>query len=207
MAESHGADDIIRLPHEFEMEITHLVTQNHALTLDGILQLEEGVVADLSKALEGDDPEILQSQVRHAKTWFDELRRAANHQALVSFVTRLEHWTRKLVKRHSLSTNKARPPVTRDMEALNSLLGIAPIPVGFFEDLVTARDSVIHADSQAQWEYQGKIRCIADRYTHDGGELGFTDEHLTEAIERAITQVKWYDERGTEVSDSSKRPA
>jgi hypothetical protein len=89
------------------------------------------------------------------------LRRAANHTALVSLVTRLDHWARKFVKQLSLSTDKKRPYVVRDMEALNARLGAAPISVQFFEELVTARDSVIHNDSQAQWEHQGNIRRVA----------------------------------------------
>ncbi|MGA2358646.1 MAG: hypothetical protein ABSF66_06575 [Terriglobales bacterium] len=184
------------LPHEFETEIQCLVTENHRITLRGIQQSENEYVAHIEGELAGEDPEIIRSEVRHAETFFEDLRATANRNALVSLVTRLEHRTRKLVRQLQLSTDKKSPPVARDMEELNVRLGAAaPISVQFFVDLVTARDSVIHGDSQAQWEYQGKIRRVADKYTNVYGELGFTEEHLSEAIEKVTTQVKWYDER------------
>lgn len=192
MSEVGGVGEAyLALPHEFEIEINSLVTENHRISLRGIQQSEDELVAHLEEALAGEDPEIVRSQVRHAETFFEDLRRNANRAALVSLVTRLDHWTRKLVKQLQLSTDKKSPPVVRDMEALNIRLGAAPISVQFFDELVTTRDSVIHGDSQAQWEYQGKIRCVAEKYTNAYGELGFIDEHLSEAIEKVTTQVKW----------------
>jgi hypothetical protein len=192
--------NLCTLPHEFETEIHCLVSKNHEITLCGIQQTEDEDIDQIEKAFAGeDDQEIVNSEIRRVEMFFDDLRRAANHMALVSLVTRLDHWTRKLVKRLPLNTNKKRQPrgrsVVGDMEALSARLGTAPIPIQFFEHLVTARDSVIHGDSQAQWKHGREIRRVADRYINNYGELCFTEQDLREASDKAKTQVKWYDEQ------------
>lgn len=194
IADVHSTGDVVEMSHEFEVEVNRLVTENHVITLRGIQQSEDELVKHLGEELAGEDPEIMGSQIRHARQFHEDLKHAANHSALVTLVTRLEHWTRRFVKKAKLKTEKSRPPVIRDMEALNKLLGDAPVPVKFFEELVTARDSVIHADSHAEWGYKGKRR-VADKYINASEELAFGEEHLREAVERAITQIKWYDER------------
>jgi hypothetical protein len=193
--------NLCTLPHEFETEIHSLVSKNHEITLCGIQQTKDEDIDQIEKAFAGeDDQEIVNSEIRQAEMFFDDLRRAANHMALVSLVTRLHHWTRKFVKQLPLNTNKKRQPKGRsavigDMEALGARLGAVPIPIQFFEYLVTARDSVIHGDSQAQWEHGRGARRVADRYINNYGGLCFTEQDLREAIDKATTQVKWYDEQ------------
>lgn len=198
-----GKIEVVALEHDFETEVRQLVTQNHRITLTGIQQAEDEQIAYIEKELAGADKEFIRSEISHAGFFFDDLKRAANHMALVALVTRMDHWTRKLVKQLSLRTDKNKMPVVRDMEALNARLGIAPIPIQFFKELVTVRDSVIHADSQVQWEFKGPRR-VADRYV-DCEELNFTEQHLTEATKKVKTQVKWYDEH-VAAESSSKKP-
>ena len=90
------------------------------------------------------------------------------------------------------------------LETLNKTLTPGPVPVQFFGELVTLRDSIIHNDSQAEWVHNGKQRKVADRYRkYDRIEL--TDEQLKEAIEKCVQQVKWYDERIAVTRSYSKR--
>jgi hypothetical protein len=192
------------LEHGFETDIRLLVTENHRITMRGIQQSEDEIVDYLRKELAQEDGEVVSSAVSSAQFFYDDLRRAANHMALVSLVTRLEHWTREFVKQLSLNIGRAGYPVVRDMTALNERLGTAPVDVEFFKDLVTARDSVIHGDSKAEWPFRGAPRRVAARYA-DCGDLDFTDEHLRDAIRRATMQVRWYDERIAALAQSSKK--
>ena len=147
----------------------------------------------LRKEWLGKTREIVSSEITHAGIFFDDLRRAASHMALVSLVTRLDHWTRKFVKKLKLRPDTTkRPPIVRSIEALNNRLGAFNIPVELFEELVTVRDSIIHGDSQAQWEYQGQTRRVKNKYVNQCGELNFTEQHLREAIDNVTKQVKWY---------------
>jgi hypothetical protein len=76
------------------------------------------------------------------------------------------------------------------LNALNQDLGNGPVPVDFFEQIVTLRDSVIHGDSQLEWGG----RKVAEEYRSvQGADL--SEEQLQEAIQKSIAQVKYYDER------------
>lgn len=197
MTKPNETDDILigTLPHDFEFETSRLITENYAYTLRGIQQAENETINHLQTETAEDDPEAANSAIYGAEFFFDELRRAATHTALVTLVTRLDHWARKFVKHLSLKTSKNKA-VVREMEALNARLGTAPIDLNFFEELVTARDSVIHGDSQAKWvDHQGKMRHVASKYINDNGELDFTEQQLREAIENATMQVMWYDKQ------------
>jgi hypothetical protein len=183
----------VSFQHEFSFEIQFLVIQNHTFTIRGIGQAKRDLLDNLKEKLAPEDHDIPHSAVRQVDWIYNDLKAAANHTALVSLVTRIDHWTRKLVMRLSLVTNRKLPPVTRDMQALNDHLGNAPIPVEFFTELVTARDSVVHADSQAEWQHNGK-RCVAPRYAKDG-KLRFTESDLNDALSKAEIQIEWYDKR------------
>jgi len=193
-------DDLsIRIPHEFEVEISLLVTENHRITLEAIVKSEDEEVDQINKEWIGeDDREIVSSQISNVQRFFDDLRRVANHSALVSLVTRLDHWARRFVRQLSLNTKKDGDHVVREIKALNARLGEGPYPADFFDKLVTARDSVIHGDSRGQWER----RRVAPEYINAYGELDFTERHLAEAVDRVIQQVKWYDERITALKDA-----
>jgi hypothetical protein len=65
----------------------------------------------------------------------------------------------------------------------------------FFEDLATARDSIIHADSRAEWKHNGSLRKVADHYRNAYEDMDLSEEQLKDAIQKATQQVKWYDEK------------
>ena len=45
-------------------------------------------------------------------------------------------------------------------------MGEGPIPIGFFESLVTVRDFIVHSDNKVEWEFSGKERPVADQYAN-----------------------------------------
>ena len=99
--------------------------------------------------------------------------------------------TRKAKRKRSKAHKSA---LVRGLEALNEFFDTGPVPVAFFEKIVTLRDSVIHGDSQAEWKHNGKLRVVAYEYRSTMG-ADLSEEQLQEAIQKAIQQVKWYDEK------------
>jgi hypothetical protein len=180
------------LPHPFVEEAEWLVRKNHSLVLESIARLEKHEISKLCKEM-ADAPELA-SEIAYAESIADDLRDAANQLALVSLVTRLQHWINVLVK--DLGKTNGGTGLVPNLRTLNNSLGESGVKVDYFADLVTVRDSVIHADSQVEWSYNDTTRRVPDRYTDTNtGELNFTESHLWEAIEISIKQVKWYDKR------------
>jgi hypothetical protein len=189
-------DEIVRVSHMFEIELSILVTVNYQLTIEGIDKMEREEIAETRKSLELEDPDLVESQVRWQQTFFyDGMRKAATHLAIVGLVTRLQHWIERFVRLKQLQLTKKKKLVAH-IEALNSALGEGPVPITFFEDLVMARDSIIHGDSKAQWpdSRTGTRRVVAKHY-QNGGDLEVTENQLKDAIEKAEEQVKWYDRK------------
>ena len=61
--------------------------------------------------------------------------------------------------------------------------------------VAAARDSIIHADSRAEWKHNGSPRKVAGHYRTPYGDVNLSDEQLKDAIQKTIQQVKWYDEK------------
>jgi hypothetical protein len=173
-----------------------LVKINHELTIAGIDQLERDGIAETRENF--GDRDVVDSLIRDHEVFCDDLRKAANHLAAVGLVARLQHCVEALVKKPGVDRPAKTPRSSKlcgDLEKLNASLGDGPIPVEFFDQLVTARDSIIHNDSKATWQFKGAQREIANCYRNFAGEYGeleMTEAHLNEAIEKAIAQVKWY---------------
>ena len=132
----------------------------------------------------------------HLQSGYDELRKAANRLALVGLVTRLQHWIGRFVKLRNLKTNKTKNSMLVDqLEILNKTLGCGPVAISFFEDLVNARDSIIHADARAEWKYRNDDKKVSAQFRNSWGEVELSEEQLKDAVEKAILQVSWYDEQ------------
>jgi hypothetical protein len=130
-------------------------------------------------------------------TGYEDRRRAANNLALVALVTRFHHWLTRLIRRLPATANPySQQSVSKELSILTSALGQGPVPLTFFEDLAEARHSIIHADSQAEWEFPpGVQRNVAHCYRNAWSDVEISEEQLTEAVAKAIAQVKWYDEK------------
>ena len=184
---------VVEESHPFEIELNVLVKVNHQLTVEGITKLEEDEIARTRDSLGLEDPDLVDSQVRWQQSFYVEMRRAANHLAVVGLVTRLEHWIARFVRLNQLPVSS----LCKNIKVLNdSLHEVGPVKESFFKDLVTVRDSVIHADSKAKWQHK-RTREVAKHY-RNGGELEVTEDQLKDAISKAIEQVKWYDEKFTQ---------
>jgi hypothetical protein len=186
-------NEVVDVAHSFEVELNVLVKVNHRLTLEGIAKQEQDEIAETHERLELEGRDLVDSQVRWQQSFYADLRTAANHLAAVGLVTRFQHWIGVFVKQSRVRPTKVHEcKLGNQLVALNDSLGVGPVPAAFFEDLVNARDSVIHGDSKAEWEFKG-TREVAARF-RSGSRLEITEDQLNEAIEKAVAQIKWYDE-------------
>jgi hypothetical protein len=116
--------------------------------------------------------------------------------AVVGLVTRLQHWISRYAREVPSKRKSDKPSLKKDLHFLNQHLGMGPVLPTFFEELVDVRDSVIHADSKAEWEFPvGKPRRVAQCYKDSYGGIKVNDEQVKEAFASSIKQVAWYDEK------------
>jgi len=193
-------DEPLEIPHAFETDLHCVVVANYTLTLEGIDRSEEEELAKIDKDFAREDFETVRSMTSDLQNFYDDLRQAARRLALVGLVTRLQHWIGGFAKQMKATPCKAKQTgynstVANQIAALNKLLGIGPVPEMFFEDLATARDSIIHADSRAEWKHNGSLRKVADHYRNAYEDMDLSEEQLKDAIQKATQQVKWYDEK------------
>jgi hypothetical protein len=177
----------IDLRHPFDEELDCLVRSNHALVWNSIARIEAEP--------EERDPD-----------YANELRRAANNQALVTLITRLHHWVCLLIEEFIKKKSVREKGLVSNMNFLNSRTGPGPVPVDFFQELVTVRDSIIHADSQTSWTFKDEMRQVAEKYSNaETGEVEFTRSDLEEAIDKAVKQVRWYHDRLEALETTERR--
>ena len=188
-------DEPLAIPHEFEIDLHCVVVANHRFTLEAIDRSEDEDLKSIQEGFELEDHATITSMMSHHQNFYDDLRQAACRLAVVALVTRLQHWIGRFMAQLKVPTSKGRQSkLAKQLEALNNRLGVGPVPVVFFENIVTVRDSVIHGDSRAEWEFDGPRR-VADEYRNPSGDVELTDDQLKESIQKAIQQVKWYDEK------------
>jgi hypothetical protein len=168
-----------RAPHQIEIEFHCLITTNHRLLLDAIAKIENEELAGIKD----------EDEYREQQKYFDDLRIAANNFAIVALVTRLDHWVTVYCKKLKLSLKATIP---EKMQNLNKKLVAKHAPTDFFKGLVTARDSVIHGDSRGEWDHKGEKRTIPPQY--GGFQLAVSEEQVTEAVEKTLKQIIWYEE-------------
>jgi len=178
---------VIEASHPFEAELSLLVVANLRLTLDAIDELEKRESLRMREFLGNEDHDLLASQINWLENTHEEMRKAARHLALVGVVTRLQHWIKTLADLNGVAPKAGG----KDSELCKFLRGLneslskdPPIAMAFIQDLVTARDSVIHGDSKSQWEHN-VMRSVADHH-REGGELRITQHDLENAIQKAV---------------------
>lgn len=191
-----SSDEVVEVAHEFEVDLNCVVAANHHFALEGIARAEDEEVQQWQEALTLEDSQVALSVISHVQSGYDELRKAANRLALVGLVTRLQHWIARFIKERNFKPEKAHESLLiNQLDVLNRSLGDGPVSLSYFEELVNVRDSIIHADSRAEWSYRGANRQVADHHRNPWGEVEFPEEQLKEAIEQATRQVTWYDEQ------------
>jgi hypothetical protein len=204
---------LIDLPHPFEEDVERLVRANHELLCKSISRVEQ---EQLSEAAKAEDPYEAGAEIEYLRASADELRREARSLALVSLVTRFQHWLRVFAEELT-NCPAATSGVVKNMQTLKKELGEGPVPAAFFEDLETVRDSIIHADSNVEWMRGKEQRHVPLKYREVNLEslkkldlpeqslqeiresamsrINLTEQHLQEAMTKAIEQVKWYEDR------------
>jgi hypothetical protein len=193
----------VEIKHEFEIELNRLVVLNHQMVLDALAREEKDASTELQEDL-ADDYEALSSAISHMRKDYDDLRNAANELALVGLLTRFQHWIHRYVQQLK---RKGQPGnwLVKRLTFLNQELESGPIPTSDFEELLNVRDSIIHADSQAEWMYENKARKVVDRFRRNEN-IEFTEVDLQEAIEKCIKQVSYYDHRLRELPNQESPP-
>jgi hypothetical protein len=187
-------DEPQEIAHDFEIDLHMLVTANHEFTIAAIDREEDEELSKIDGEFHLESHEVIYSIKGQLQNTYDDFRRAARLLALVGLVTRLQHWISRFAQRRNLTSVKQskprEPTLVTQLNALNRDLGDGPVSVDFFEKIVTLRDSVIHGDSQMEWGG----RKVAEEYrSAQGADL--SEEQLKEAIQKAIAQVKYYDEK------------
>jgi hypothetical protein len=185
-----GFDERFEIPHDFELDLHILVTQNHKFLMERIDQDED---EELAKLLSIEPEEARHSEETSLSFFYDDLRRAAHNLAIVALVTRLSVWINKLYKK--IVKGKIQNGLWYQLPELENALGHGPTSIEFFLELVTVRDSVIHNNSQSKWEYNGQLRVVASQYIDSYGQVELSQEQVEDAIKKSIQQVKWYDEK------------
>lgn len=203
---------LLDLPHPFEEDVQFLVEATYDLLCENIARKEEEWVKEAEKI---EDPSKAGAERQWARSNADELRQEARGIAVVTLVTRFQHWLRVLVKE---VTDKEPPnSVERNLRTLSETLGKGPVQAEFFHDLETVRDSIIHADSSVEWMRGSEQRHVPLKYRDVSLEhfskydlteeqlreirenamarIILTDAHIRDAMAKSIQQVKWYEDR------------
>lgn len=208
------------LPHPFEEDVQFLVKATYELLCENIASKE---ALEITEAEKIEDSREAGAEIQGAKFDADALRQEARSVAVVTLVTRFQHWLRVFVE--DLKKNPANG-VEKNLETLHKELGVeeGPVPAAFFCDLETVRDSIIHADSNVKWMRGPKQRSVPLKYREVNlkhlsklnlteeqlreirenamAQINLTDAHIREAMENSIRQIKWYEDRLAELEMS-----
>lgn len=201
------------LTHPFEEEVQFLVKTIYELLCENITRKEQEALAEAEKI---EDPHEAGAEIQFVKSNADELRREARSVAVVTLVTRFQHWMRVFVE--ELPNKKPANGVEKNLTTLNKELGEeGPVPVAFFSELEAVRDSIVHADSNVEWMRGNEQRRVPQKYREVNletlskftltdeqlreirenamAQINLTDVHVHEAMAKSIAQVKWYEDR------------
>jgi hypothetical protein len=124
-------DGVVEVAHQFEIDLTTLVVLNHQLTVDGIATLEQREIAQTKEDLAGEDPEVLDSQVRFQEWFYSDLRIDARNLALVGLITRFQHWIEKFTQELGVKPRQAdESTLVSNLKEFETSLGARPHPCG-----------------------------------------------------------------------------
>lgn len=190
---SHEVDAYIEIPHYYETELHCLVTANHKFALHGIELDEAKVIGEMEASLDLENQELGRSIISYTENFYDDLRRSARSLSLVGIVIRFDHWIGKLYRKIA-PTAPRQKSLSQKLHSLNDKLPGCPVEIGYLDELITARNAIVHHDSFAEWEHEGKMWRVADRYLQYN-EVYLSDDDISEAVRKTIEAVKWYDDK------------
>lgn len=196
MVDLIALEELEVLPHEFEVDIDCLVVANYRSTLDRISLAEKEDLAAIGTRNGSYDAEVADSLTAYIDEFYTDLRKSAHQLALAALLTRLEHWVGQFVKRYRLQPLEIDPSrLVNQLTSLNMSLGVGPVPIRYFKELADLRDCVLYGDGKAQWKQGTAERKVAAHFLNDHGDVELTSERLSEAFEKSIRQITWYDTR------------
>jgi hypothetical protein len=200
------------LPHPFEEDVQFLVGATYDLLCENIARREKEAVTEAEKI---EVPEEAGAERQWLRSNADELRGEACSIAVVTLVTRFQHWLRVFVR--ELTEKEPKNGVEPNLRTLRQKFGDGPVPAEFFLDLETVRDSIIHGDSNVEWMRGNEQRSVPLKYREISlehmskynlsedqlreirenaiAQINLTDAHIQEAIVKSIEQIKWYEDR------------
>jgi hypothetical protein len=188
-------EPVSEISHEFEIDLHYLVTANYKITLEGIEREEREDMASTKEHFANEtDHEMVSAVLSSYQQFFDDLRAASRNLTAVGLVTRFQHWASACARRIDPQRERGLS-LQKELNFLEATLGLGPVSTEFFGRLAEVRHSVIHADSQPQWKYLDKVRHVEPKYAPNGYRVEISEEDLRDAIEKAIVQIKWYDEK------------
>ena len=187
-------DEPMEMMHPFEIDLNCLVIINHKYTLDGLERDENRTMRAAESLGDEGDPEMVSSILDAERRPFDEFRIAARNLAMVALVTRFHHWVSAYARRID-PLRKRGISLKEELNFLKGNIGEGPENASYFLALAEVRNSVIHGDSQRTWEYNGKTREVELRYARTPYQVEVSEPDLTEAIQKTVTQINWYDQK------------
>jgi hypothetical protein len=189
-------DEPAEVSHEFQVDLNCLVIANHRFTIEGIERAENEDMSAAESMLEGEtDYDTVSSVLSSYRNSYDDFKVAARNLTLVGLVTRFHHWAGAYARRVD-PKRKRGLSLREELNFLKDSIGERE-ETKFFLDVEEVRNSVIHADSQPQWDFKGKIRKVEPRYAPNSYRVEVSEEDLAEAIQKAIAQIEWYDQKLT----------
>jgi hypothetical protein len=188
---------LVEHSHEFDIEVNCLVKGNYEVTREGIERAAEqaivGAKAESAGLTEVEDIEGVDAWISHERAFYHSLQVAARNLTLIAVMTRLTHWVGNYASR--VPDCKARSLISK-LEFLNKdFVEEPPHPIIFFSQLADLRDSLVHHDGEPEWvNYKGELRQVSEKYVC-GTRAEISHDDLVKAIDAAIEQAKWYDDR------------
>lgn len=191
------------IAREFTVDIRRFVLVNFETTMKGLDADETEELDTFGRVTDPDDRDNI---CRHISRDYADFRSAAKNLAIVGLITRFQHWIGSYARkrRFNLPRQPDESTLMWHLRVLNDRLGPGPVPLAFFDDMITIRDSVIHGDAQAKWPHGGKEREVAERYRDLYGNLSVDDEQFDEMVKNTTEQVLYYD---GEIQKLNPKPA
>jgi hypothetical protein len=179
--------------HPFAVDLRTTVLISWEFALNEINRVEEQDLKEREEELAGEDYEILSAGISAVTSEFERYRESANQLALVGVLTRLQHWINSLVDGRPDAPKGKKSLLVSQLKWLDAKWGPGPVPISFFEDAVTVRDSIVHGNSEAVWMRGTESRKIADRYSTASGQVSLSEVQLKEVASKAIEQFRWFE--------------
>lgn len=181
----------VEVAHLFEQDLRRTVLISWEYALQEIERQEDEAVAAREAELALEDYEVVSDAISHERVAFEDYKQSANQLALVGLITRFQHWINRTVSHNPHAPIKGGSLLRKQLEFLDQNLGPGPTPPAFFIDAETARDSVIHGDSQAEWLRGTETRSVDKRYRNAYGQVSISQDQVEELATKCIKHLIW----------------